>query len=90
MKEDGIFMHKGKVHVPSSSELKNVVLREMRNMPYVGHPRHQKTIAVMRSQYFWLGMKKEVTNYIAICLEFQKAKKKHRHPIGFLQPFPIL
>jgi hypothetical protein len=35
-------------------------------------------------------MKKEVSNYIARCLECQKVKTKHRHPAGLLQPLPIL
>ena len=48
-----------------------------------------KTIATIRNQYFWPGMKKEVANYIARCLECQKVKTKHRHPTCFLQPFPI-
>jgi hypothetical protein len=34
-------------------------------------------------------MKKEVANFIAICLECQKAKAKHMHPTIFLQPLPI-
>jgi hypothetical protein len=34
-------------------------------------------------------MKKEVANYIARCLECQKVKTEHKHPVGLLQPFPI-
>jgi hypothetical protein len=37
-----------------------------------------------------LGIKKEVANYIARCIECQKVKTKHRHPVGRLQLFPIL
>ena len=58
LKEDGILMYKGNVYVSNSSEMKNVVLKEMHNVPYVGSPVYQKTIAVVRSQYFWPGMKK--------------------------------
>jgi hypothetical protein len=89
LKEDGILMYKGKIYVPNLGEMKNIVLREMHNVPYVGHPGYHKTIAVVRSQYFWPGMKKEVANYIAMCLECQKVKTKHRHPVGLLQPLPI-
>jgi hypothetical protein len=53
LKEDGILMYKGKIYVPDSNELKNVVLKEMHNVPYVGHPGYHKTIVVVRSQYFW-------------------------------------
>jgi hypothetical protein len=31
-------MYKGKVYVPNSSEMKNIVLKEMHNVTYVGHP----------------------------------------------------
>jgi hypothetical protein len=39
-------MYKGKVYVLNSNELKNAVLKEMHNVPYVGNPGYQKTIAV--------------------------------------------
>jgi hypothetical protein len=90
LKEDGILMYKGKIYVPNSSELKNTVLREMHNVPYVGHLGYQKTIVVVRSQYFWPRMKKEVTNYISRCLECQKVKTEHRHPTVLLQSLPII
>jgi hypothetical protein len=34
-------------------------------------------------------MKKEVAYFIARCLECQKVRAEHRHPIGLLQPLPI-
>jgi hypothetical protein len=35
MKEDGLLMHKNIIYVPSSRELRNLVLKEMHNVPYV-------------------------------------------------------
>jgi hypothetical protein len=58
LQEDGILVHRGRIYVSKYSEMKNTLLREMHNVPYVGHPRYQKTIAVVRSQYFWPRMKK--------------------------------
>jgi hypothetical protein len=81
---DEILMYRGKIYVPNSQELKNLILREMNNVPYVGNPSYQKTIASFKSQYYWRGMKKEVVDFIAKCLECQKVKAKHRHPAGFL------
>jgi hypothetical protein len=53
-------LFKNRVYVPNSQELRNLVLKEMHNVPYVGHPGYQKTIVVVRGQYFWLGMKRDV------------------------------
>jgi len=61
----------------------------MHNVPYDGHPRYQKTIAAVRSQEFWFGMRKDVVDYIVRCMECQKVKVEHRHPTGLLQPLPI-
>jgi hypothetical protein len=88
--KDEILMYRGRIYVPNSQELKNMISREMNNVPYVGHAGYQKTIAVAKSQYYWPGMKKEVVDFIAICLECQKVKAEHRHPTGLLHPLPIL
>jgi hypothetical protein len=76
------------VYVPNSEELRNFVLKEMHNAPYVGHLGYQKIIATIRSRHFLLGMKKYVVDYIDKCMDYQRVKVKHRHPTGLLQPLP--
>jgi hypothetical protein len=87
---DEILMYRGIVYVPNSRELKNMILREIHNVPYVGNPVYHKTIAAVKSQYYWPSMKKEVVDFIVRCLECQKVKVEHRHPTSFLQPLPII
>jgi hypothetical protein len=82
-------MHKNRIYVPSSEEPRNLVLKEMHDVPYARDPSYQKTITVVRSQFFWPGMKKDVFDYIARCMECQKVKAKHRHPMSLLHPLPI-
>ena len=65
---DKILMYRGRIYVPNSNELKKLILREMKNVPYVGHPGYQKTIAADKSQYYWPGMKKEVADLIYDCI----------------------
>jgi hypothetical protein len=87
--EDILLMHKNIIYVRSYRELRNLVLKEMHDAPYVGNLGYQKTITAVRSQFFWPGMKKDVADYIARCMECQKVKDEHRHPTGLLQPLPI-
>jgi hypothetical protein len=89
LNNDEILMYRGRVYVPNSNELKNLILREMHNVPYVGHTGYQKTVAAVRSQYYWADMKKEVVDFIARCLECQKVKAEHRHSTSLLQQLPI-
>jgi hypothetical protein len=86
---DGILLYMNIIYVPNSHELRGTFLKEMHNVPYAGHLGYQKTVAAIKSQYYWLGMKKEIAEYIDKCLEYQKVKVEHRHPTGLLQPLPI-
>ena len=61
----------------------------MHNVPYCGHSSYQKTIATIRRQFFWHGMKKDVVDFISRCMECQRVKDEHRHPTGLLYPLPI-
>jgi hypothetical protein len=81
---NGLLMYKNRVYVPNVQELKLAILKEIHNVAYVGHPGYQKTVAAVKSHYFWPGMKKEIVEYIARCMECQKVKAEHRHPVGLL------
>jgi hypothetical protein len=89
LETDGTLLYKNKIYVLDSQELKITILKEMHNVPYAGHPRYQKTVAAVKSHYFWPDMKKEISEYITRCMECQKFKAEHRHPSGLLQPLPI-
>jgi hypothetical protein len=89
MKEGGLLMHKNRIYVPSFGELRNLVLKEMHTVSYVGHIGYQKTITIVRSQFFWPGNEKGYCYYIVRCMECQRVKVEHRKPVGLLQPLPI-
>jgi hypothetical protein len=86
---DGILRYINRVYVPNSPKLRSAILKEMHNVPYVGHPRYQKIVSTVKSQYYWPNMKRDIVGYIAKCLECQKVKAEHKHPVGLLQPLPI-
>jgi hypothetical protein len=89
LENDEIILYMNIIYVPNSHEFRSMILKEMHNVPYAGHLEYQRTITTVKSQYYWPGMKKEIAEYIAKCLECQKVKAEHRHPNGLLQPFPI-
>jgi hypothetical protein len=65
----GVLLYKNQIYVPNSHELRGMILKEMHNVPYVGHPGYQKTMATVKSQYYWLDMKREIVEYISKCME---------------------
>jgi hypothetical protein len=87
--EEGLMIYKDRLYIPDVEELKRLILDEMHKKPYSGHPGYQKMISAVRKQYFWPGMKNEIVDYIARCLECQQVKAEHKHSTGLLQPLPI-
>ena len=65
MEEDGLLTYKGRIYIPNVAELRRVVMDEIHQAPYSGHPEYQKTIATTKKQYFWPGMKKDMAEYIS-------------------------
>jgi hypothetical protein len=90
LETDGILLYKNIICIPNVQGLKLVILREMHSVPYVGHPGYQKIVAVVKRHYFWPGMKKEIIEYIARCMECHKVKDENKNPAWLLQPLPIL
>ena len=84
LETNGILMYHNIIYVSNVQDLKLAILKEMHNVPFVEHPGYQKTVTAVKSHYFWLGMKKEIVEYIARCMECKKVKVEHRHPAGLL------
>jgi hypothetical protein len=84
-----MIMYKNRIYVPNVRDLKHIILHEMHNVPYAGHPEYQKTVAAVKSHYFWPGMNTNIVEYITKCMECQKVKDEHRHLEGLLYPLLI-
>jgi len=55
---------RGRIYVLDHSELKKLILREFHVKPYSGHPRYQKMLTIVKKFYYWLNLKKEVTELL--------------------------
>jgi len=43
----------------------------------------------LKTHFWWIGVNREIVDYVARCLTCQKVKIKHQKPGGLLQPRPI-
>jgi transposase InsO family protein len=43
----------------------------------------------LKKRFWWYGMKREITEYVAICDSCQRVKAEHQRPAGLLQPLQI-
>jgi hypothetical protein len=87
---DGLLRFKNRIYVPPNDELRMLILSKAHRAVYMAHPGVTKMRADLKPLFFWKGMKEDIVNYVARCLECQQVKAEHRHPIGLLQPHAIL
>eukprot|EP00253_Pinus_taeda_P004481 PITA_04481 len=85
----GRIYFKKRLYVPNQSRIRNLIMDEFHTSHYTGHPGYQKMITAIRKEYFWPGMKKNIVEYLARCLECQQIKAEHQHPAGLLQPLLV-
>ena len=87
--QKGLICYKNRFYIPNIESLKKEILDEYHKQPYSGHPGYQKMLTALKNIFFWLGMKRDVADYLARCMECQLVKVEHQHPAGLLNPLPI-
>ena len=81
---EGFLLFKGNCFVPESGNLRELILLEAHKAPYSAHPGVKKMYADLKQHYFWPGMKKDIADFVARCLECQRVKAEHQHLAGLL------
>jgi hypothetical protein len=77
---DGLLRFKNHIYVSQNDELRMLILSEAHREVYMAHPGVTKMRADLKPLFFWKGMKTNIVNYVARCLECQQEKDEHRHP----------
>jgi len=66
---DGLLTYKDRLYIPNFDDLKRFMMDGIHKIPYNGHPGYQKMITTTRKLFYWLGLKKDIADYLAKCLE---------------------
>eukprot|EP00253_Pinus_taeda_P027559 PITA_27559 len=77
------------MYIPDDKDIRDTILREAHRAVYCAHPGVGKMYADTKKLFFWSGMKRDITQFVAKCLECQQVKADHCHPAGLLQPHDI-
>jgi hypothetical protein len=67
----GLLTYKNRLYIPDCDELKRFIMDELHKIPYTSRPGYQRMIKTTRKQFYWLGLKKDITEYLAKCIECQ-------------------
>ena len=86
-----LYMPTGQVMVPNMKELKRAIVSKAHNAPTAGHPERDKTLQRVQQNYWWVGMKKWVEDYVkgcAICQQTKVQTHKQHTPIYCIPTTP--
>ena len=87
--DDGILRFMTRLCVPNDGDLRMKLLEEAhcsRLAIYLGGTKMYK---YLRQNYWWSGMKQDITQFVAQCLACQQVKAEHQQPTRSLQPLSI-
>ncbi len=77
-----------RIVVPEDVSLRTELIQLTHDTPYAGHPGIDKTLELLKRNYYWYGMKSDVIKYVKSCLNCQQSKIYPRRKAGLLQPIP--
>jgi hypothetical protein len=69
MIDGGLLTCKNRLYIPYCDDLKRFIMDELHKRPYTGHLGYQKMITATRKQFYWPGLKKDIDEYLAKCIE---------------------
>jgi hypothetical protein len=65
----GLLRFRGRVYEPPNDELRMLIQSETRRAVYMAHPGVTNMRADLKPMFFWKGMKADIVNLMARCLE---------------------
>ncbi|KAI5674227.1 hypothetical protein M9H77_14591 [Catharanthus roseus] len=75
--------------VPKWGNLQRELIKECHDSKWVGHPGMKRTIALLKTTYYWPQMQDEVESYVRTYLICQQDKVEQNAPSGLRDPLPI-
>ena len=80
---------KGRICVPDVEDLRKIIMEEAHCLAYAMYSGSTKMCRTIKENYWWLGMKKDVAEFVSRCLVCQQVRVQHQRPSGTFQPLPI-
>jgi len=80
LSDDGILRFRGRVCIPDDAEVKRLILEEGHKGRLSLHPGMTKMYQDLKETFWWQGMKKDVAQFVSVCLTCQKVKVEHQRP----------
>ncbi|MBW0529962.1 hypothetical protein O181_069677 [Austropuccinia psidii MF-1] len=85
-----LLLFKERVVVPRNEEMQLNILQKHHESPLAGHPGQEKTLKLIKRDFYWAGMNKFIKDYVSSCQQCSRNKNIHHKNFGLLNPLQIL
>ena len=89
LQRDGVWFKNNKVFLNPTSQFIPKILDYGHSSPVGGHYGYHKTLARIKQNFVWSGMRGMVKEFLKACDVCQRFKSDCMKPAGLLQPLPI-
>ncbi|MBW0577936.1 hypothetical protein O181_117651 [Austropuccinia psidii MF-1] len=76
--------------IPSNEELQLNTLQKRHDSPLAGHPGQEKTLKLIKRDFYWAGMNQFIKEHVSSCQQCPRNKNIHHKKFGLLKPLSIL
>ena len=87
--DKGWLRRDGRLCVPQTRDLVKKVLEEAHHSKMTIHPGGYKMYKDIKRTFFWNGMKKDVAEFVSMCMVCQQVKAEQKKPGGLLHPLEV-
>ena len=84
---DGLLYHKLRLYVPKG--LQQAIMQSEHDSRVAGHFGQDKTIELIKRNFWWPSMKRTIIEYIQSCLPCQQNKARRHRKYGLLSPLEL-
>ena len=84
---DGVITHHDRLYIPPSRQ--HAIIQSRHDSALAGHFGVAKTLELIRRDFSWPAMSRDVRSYVRGCDSCQRVKTAHHAPYGKLQPLDI-
>ncbi|MBW0580938.1 hypothetical protein O181_120653 [Austropuccinia psidii MF-1] len=81
-----LLLFKDRVVIPSNEELQLNILQKRHDSPLAGHPGQEKTLKLIKRDFYWAGMNQFIKDYVSPCQKCSRNKNIHHKKFGLLKP----